>query len=295
MTLREAHTRVRLRSCLRAIIDMTRLLFVVLGLLLFPLAARAVVLTPSAIDVSVLSGETASADIVVRNDRSDVRDIELSVVPVTMGEEGSWVFNETDDSWVYLHASSTLLLAGESQTFGITINPTDEVRNGIYTFGVIARERQDRDGRGFALNVGFMGLVFVTVGVPSEPVIRCIDVQASNANGLQTRVTLKNEGGGILQPRGTVLMRGISGRESVLSSWNTQQHRILPGQERVLSETVQVPWHMFGRKNITIVADGTTCPSALVWIWPSLSVIALAAGVSLALAGSLVALRLRRH
>lgn len=200
---------------------------------------------PATRDATVVSGATTDVEIPIANSGSS--DAEYTVLLFSAlfqpGVDQPQLQELSSDiaSWISVSSSSLTVTSGTSVPVTLSIHPSADALPQTFTVAVVASEKIEGE---IVLIHGTATLVFVSIG-DAMPRGACQSF-LQDAPGV-ARLTLSNDGRGILYDSGEIILRGMFGVRLGTTSSNPSFHRVSSGQTRTWQVFLPaIPWWAIG-------------------------------------------------
>jgi hypothetical protein len=227
-----------------AITNARHVLFSLISLLLFllPSSALAISFTPTAADLAVMPGETATQSFTITSNATSAQNYTTSSYLVHFNSDthepifDAWPTSM--NSWVVIDTTNFTLQTNEQKNISMTLSIPADAADTSLVIGLIIREVAEVG----ALNVtsGVSSLVFVTIGQPTvNAVLTSFSPSSLITNSLPVDLTTNiiNSGDRTLQSFGTVTVYNVLSKRVATLSLNPTQRRIPAGQDRSFTAT----------------------------------------------------------
>jgi hypothetical protein len=214
------------------------------ALFCFPLAAQAILVTPSAIDFELQQGEEGSVEVVVANNGGQDADYALELLSVELGEGSGELsvspLTAAETRWFDLSTDALVLAPETAEIITLSVNPSDSIAPGLYTFALSITEKASGQ-KGVSTNSGVLSLIFITIGSPdakAELLDFSVDEERFDQLPVNFAITVRNAGERIVQPTGSIQIYNVFGTIVRQLPVNVDGKRILAGDDR----TLMVQW-----------------------------------------------------
>ncbi len=208
-----------------------------------PPIARAMQLEPAITDLRGEAGQEIKSQFILTNDEARPQVYYFSIQKfLPSGEEGQQQFLPLADTegfpkWTYLSQASLTLLPGERRTVPFVIKIPQGTPAGSVQEVIFASTAAPTQANGVSVGMRTGILLFLTIGTPEHGIIRLTNVEELSRRwfalpDVQFSVTLKNEGSLYEIPRGSLVVRGLFGRERVRLPFNEKGSRVLGNSSR---------------------------------------------------------------
>lgn len=216
---------------------------------IFPLSGNvyAASVEPSAQNTFLSVGDEQEIRIHILNDELNEKRYKIGLVKTIFAEDRSiarvQVLDQSDTA-LTLEEQEVSVLPGETKDIIISVH-AETLDPGFYTYGVQVMEVAGQD-EGVIVSSGYISHIFLTVGEQNGAyVVNDFSIDHKNGGGYESYLSLKNTGNGLVQPIGTIEVKGLFGKVILAEQVNPDQKRLLPGQEYIFTNNFEVPSNIF--------------------------------------------------